>query len=69
MLKTKQIRVYAILQKNEDDSVDLAGCFTDYEVAEKVCKNLNEIYGEKYNQKYYITDTILDFDYQKELGK
>ena len=47
MLKTKQIRVYAILQKNEDDSVDLAGCFTDYEVAEKVCKNLNEIYGEK----------------------
>jgi hypothetical protein len=68
MLKTKQIRVYAILQKNGDGGVDLAGCFTDYEVAEKVCKNLNEIYG-KYNQKYYIMDTILDFDYQKELGK
>jgi hypothetical protein len=61
MLKTKQIRVYAILQQNGDGSVDLACCYTDYDVAEKICKRLNRIY----TQDYYITDTLLDFDYQK----
>jgi hypothetical protein len=57
----KPIRVYAILQENADGSVDLACCYTDYDVAEKICKRLNRIY----TQDYYITDTLLDFDYQK----
>jgi hypothetical protein len=60
-MKSKEIRVYSILQKNDDGSVDLACCYTDYEVAEKICKRLNKIY----TQDYYITDTLLNFDYQK----
>ena len=59
--KKKEIRVYSILQINGDGSVDLACCYSDYDVAEKICKRLNRIY----TQEYYITDTILDFDYQK----
>lgn len=56
--KKKLVRVYAILQKNADDSVDLAGCYTDYDVAEKMCKKLNKMY----TQEYYIQDTILEWD-------
>jgi hypothetical protein len=55
------VRVYVVLQKNDNDSVELCGCYTDYNVADKICKNLNKIY----TQEYYIEDTILDFDYQK----
>jgi hypothetical protein len=62
MKKVKEnVRVYAILQRNDDDSVELCGCYTDYNVAEKICKRLNKIY----TQDYYIVDTLLDFDYQK----
>jgi hypothetical protein len=61
MPKKKEIRVYSILQRNGDGSVDLACCYTDYDIAEKICKRLNRIY----TQEYYITDTILDFDFQK----
>jgi hypothetical protein len=62
MKKVKEnIRVYTILQINGDGSVDLACCYTDYDVAEKICKRLNKIY----TQEYYIVDTLLDFDYQK----
>jgi hypothetical protein len=62
MKKVKEnIRVYAILQRNDDDSVELCGCYTYYNVAEKICKRLNKIY----TQEYYIVDTLLDFDYQK----
>jgi hypothetical protein len=62
MKKIKEnVRVYAILQRNDDDSVELCGCYTDYNVAEKICKRLNKIY----TQDYYIVDTLLDFDYQK----
>jgi hypothetical protein len=62
MKKIKEnVRVYAILQRNDDDSVELCGCYTDYNVAEKICKRLNKIY----TQEYYIVDTLLDFDYQK----
>ena len=57
----KLIRVYAILQRNEDGSVELAGIYTDDVIAEKICKRLNKIY----TQEYYITDTLLDFDFQK----
>jgi hypothetical protein len=62
MKKIKEnVRVYAILQRNDDDSVELCGCYTDYNVAEKICKRLNKIY----TQEYYIVDSLLDFDYQK----
>jgi hypothetical protein len=62
MKKVKEnVRVYAILQRNEDGSVDLACAYTDDMVAEKVCKRLNKIY----TQEYYIVDTLLDFDFQK----
>jgi hypothetical protein len=62
MKKVKEnVRVYAILQRNDDDTVELCGCYTDYNVAEKICKRLNKIY----TQEYYIVDTLLDFDYQK----
>jgi hypothetical protein len=62
MKKVKEnVRVYAILQRNADDSVDLACAYTDDRVAEKICKRLNKIY----TQKYYIVDTLLDFDFQK----
>jgi hypothetical protein len=62
MKKIKEnVRVYAILQRNEDDSVDLACAYTDDRVAEKICKRLNKIY----TQEYYIVDTLLDFDFQK----
>ena len=60
-MKKKQIRVYAILQKNADGSVDLACCYTDENVADKICKRLNRIY----TQEYYVVDTLLDFDFQK----
>ncbi len=69
MLKTKPIRVYAILQVNDvrNGDVELASCYTDYDVAEKICKRLNRIY----TQEYYIVDTLLDFDFQKRkyIGK
>jgi hypothetical protein len=69
MLKTKPIRVYAILQVNDvrNNDVELACCYTDYDVAEKICKRLNRIY----TQEYYIVDTLLDFDFQKRkyIGK
>jgi hypothetical protein len=61
MGKKKPVRVYAILQKNDDDSVDLCGVYTDYDVAEKICKRLNRIY----TQDYHIEDVVLDFDYQE----
>jgi hypothetical protein len=62
MKKVKEnVRVYAILQRNADDSVDLACAYTDDRVAEKICKRLNKIY----TQEYYIVDTLLDFDFQK----
>lgn len=57
----KQKRVYVVLQRNEDNSVDLCGVYTDCEIAEKICERLNKIY----TQEYYIQDTLLDFDYQK----
>jgi hypothetical protein len=58
------IRVYTILQQNEDNTVDLCGCYTDYKVALKVCKKLNKIY----TQEYYINDCLLNYDYQKRIG-
>jgi hypothetical protein len=62
MKKVKEnVRVYAILQRNADDSVDLACAYTDDRVAEKICKRLNKIY----TQEYYVVDTLLDFDFQK----
>jgi hypothetical protein len=57
----KEIRVYVILQRNDDDSVELCGCYTDYEVAESICKRFNEIY----TQDYYIESSLLDYDYQE----
>lgn len=54
-------RVWVVLQRNDDDSVDLCGCYTDYNVAKKICNKLNKIY----TQEYYVQDTLLDFDYQK----
>ena len=57
----KEIRVYVILQRNDDDSVELCGCYTDYEVAESICKRLNTIY----TQDYYIESSLLDYDYQE----
>jgi hypothetical protein len=57
----ENVRVYAILQRNENGSVDLACAYTDDMVAEKVCERLNKIY----TQEYYIVDTLLDFDFQK----
>jgi hypothetical protein len=56
-------RVYAILQANADNSVELVSCFTNYEDALKKCRQLNKIYS----QSYYINDCLLDFDYQGEL--
>jgi hypothetical protein len=60
-MKKREVRVYSILQRNGDGSVDLACSYTDYNVAEKICRRLNRIY----TQEYYIADAILDFDYQK----
>jgi hypothetical protein len=57
----ENVRVYAILQRNDDDTVDLACCYTDEEVAEKICRRLKRLYS----QDYYVVDTILDFDFQK----
>jgi hypothetical protein len=61
MSKEQLVRVYVVLQKNDNDSVELCGCYTDYNVADKIRKRLNKIY----TQEYYIDDTMLDFDYQK----
>jgi hypothetical protein len=53
-------RVYAILQANADNSVELVSCFTDYEVALKKCRELNKIYP----QDYFINDCLLNHNYQ-----
>ena len=61
MKKVKEnIRVYAILQRNDDDSVELCGCYTDYNVAEKICKRLNKIYTQEYYIVSYYSPNFLE---------
>jgi prolyl-tRNA synthetase len=64
--KEKVITVYSILQKSDYNGyVEMVGCYTDYNVALKICKKLNKIY----TQEYYINECLLDYDYQKALGQ
>lgn len=57
----KSLRVYVILQINSDNTTDLCGCYTDYDIAEKICNRLNRIY----TQEYFIHTSLLNYDYQK----
>ena len=57
------VRVYVVLQENADRSVEVAGVYTSEKVAYEVKDTLNRTY----TQFYYVKDTLLDVDFQKEL--
>jgi hypothetical protein len=53
-------RLFVVLQKNDDNSVELTGIFTTNEMAQKVKEN----WVKQYDEPCWVESAVLDFDYQ-----
>lgn len=59
------MKVYVLLQVNEDDTTDLVGVYSNYERANKELKQHKKLYS----QYYFIDEAILDLENENEKGK